>query len=68
MTWFILIGLGILYFIAFRFMQFAGEHSNYERQMEDEYQIQFLKEKKRKKEQKINDHLHFLRHGYIKRN
>ncbi|SDC45599.1 hypothetical protein [Geotoga petraea] len=66
MIWILIIVL--IYILFFRLLQFIGQHSDIEQHLEDEYQIQFLKEKKRKKEQKINDHLHFLRHGYIKRN
>jgi len=67
MTWFILIGLGILYFIAFRFMQFVGQMSDQERFMEDEYQIQFLNEKQREKEKRIDQHFEFLQNGYVRR-
>lgn len=67
MTWFILIGLGILYFIAFRFMQFIGQMSDQERFMEDEYQMEFLNEKQREKEKRIDQHLQYLKNGYVRR-
>lgn len=67
MIW-ILIIITLIYLLFFRLLQFIGQQSYEEERIEDEYQIQFLKEKQKEKEQKIDDHLHFLRHGYIKRN
>ncbi len=59
MLWFIL-GILILYFIAFRFMQFVGQMSDQERFMEDEYQMEFLNEKQREKEKRIDQHFEYL--------